>query len=90
MSVLLLVSFLFRKERGREGGDGWVVADALTVFKKAHNKGQFGMSAALYNLATAEAMHAPSKKQTRHSRPWAGRTARTSKGKERREDRTPP
>jgi hypothetical protein len=34
-----------------------VVANTLTIFDKVYNKGQYGISAALYNLVTAEAMN---------------------------------
>ena len=36
---------------------GWVVANTLTIFDRAYNKGQYGISAALYNLVTVEAMN---------------------------------
>jgi hypothetical protein len=36
---------------------GWVVANTLTIFDRAYNKGQYGISAALYNLVAVEAMN---------------------------------
>ena len=36
---------------------GWVVANTLTIFDRAYNKGQYGISAALYNLVTVEAVN---------------------------------
>jgi hypothetical protein len=34
-----------------------VVANTLTIFDRAYNKGQYGISAALYNLVTVEAIN---------------------------------